>query len=196
MLVSCSCNQQAIYIWNTLHLLSLGYTWVSWLFIRSVVGVCNDQRFARRRMCFICWKDADLDCINVIVLWRQIMVRTVDKCCLQINRRINTVTLRWIMRILPQQNRVCAHRDCFLSRKSARILRSTTHSSLIVRVKSLHLPEGQTGNAWEPAKPMINYVPPTRSVSHYHPLLSLFSLLQSHRRNNLKSHIALTRWTL
>jgi hypothetical protein len=45
----------------------------------------------------------------------------------------------------------------------------------IVPVKCLHLPEGQTGNAWEPSKPIINSVPPTRSVSHYYPLLSLLS---------------------
>jgi hypothetical protein len=29
------------------------------------------------------------------------------------------------------------------------------------------------GNAWEPSKPEIYSVPPTRSVSHYYPLLSL-----------------------
>jgi hypothetical protein len=44
----------------------------------------------------------------------------------------------------------------------------------LVPVKTLQLPEGQTGNAWEPSKPMIYSVPPTRSVSHYYPLLSLF----------------------
>jgi hypothetical protein len=60
----------------------------------------------------------------------------------------------------------------------------------IVPVKSLHLPEGQTGNAWEPSKPMINSVSLALSVSHYHPTsLSLSSLLShSHRRGNLKSY--------
>jgi hypothetical protein len=48
----------------------------------------------------------------------------------------------------------------------------------MVPVKSLHLPEGQTGNAWEPSKPMMIYsIPPTRSVSHYYPLLSLLHSL-------------------
>jgi hypothetical protein len=42
---------------------------------------------------------------------------------------------------------------------------------LIVRVKCLHLPEGQTGNAWEPSKPMLNSVPPPCSISHCHSLL-------------------------
>jgi hypothetical protein len=42
-------------------------------------------------------------------------------------------------------------------------------------------------HAWEPSKPMIYSVPPTRSVSHYYPLLSLHSL-RSHRRENLKSY--------
>jgi hypothetical protein len=54
----------------------------------------------------------------------------------------------------------------------------------------LHLPEGQTGNAWEPSKPMINSVLPPRpcSVTHYHPLLFIVSLLISHSRENLKPY--------
>jgi hypothetical protein len=32
---------------------------------------------------------------------------------------------------------------------------------------------------------MIYSVPPTRSVSHYYPLLSLLLLLRSHRRENI-----------
>jgi hypothetical protein len=64
---------------------------------------------------------------------------------------------------------------------------------ILLRVKYLHLPEGQTGNAWEPSKPMLNSFPSLPcSVSHYRPLFSL----HSHRRENLKSYIALTGWTL
>jgi hypothetical protein len=40
------------------------------------------------------------------------------------------------------------------------------------------------GNAWESSKQMIYSVPPTRSVFHYYPLLSL--LLHSHRSETLK----------
>jgi hypothetical protein len=46
---------------------------------------------------------------------------------------------------------------------------------------------------------MIYSVPPTRSVSHYYPLLSLLHSLHSlhsHRPENLKSYMALTGWTL
>jgi hypothetical protein len=57
----------------------------------------------------------------------------------------------------------------------------------MVPVKCVHLPEGQTGNAWEPSKPMINSVPPTRSVSHYHPFLSLHSVSSGYCLNNVES---------
>jgi hypothetical protein len=43
---------------------------------------------------------------------------------------------------------------------------------------------------------MINSVPSTRSVSHYHPLLSLLHSLHSYCSENLKSYIVLTGWAL
>jgi hypothetical protein len=69
-------------------------------------------------------------------------------------------------------------------------------SHSIVPVKSLHLQEGQTGNAWEPSKPIIYSVPPTRSVSHYYPLLSLLHSHGSHIKQRLFPQTVLTGWTL
>jgi hypothetical protein len=52
-------------------------------------------------------------------------------------------------------------------------VRSAHRSSSLI----ISPPISVRGNAWEPSKPMIYSVPPTRSVSHYYPLLSLFIVL-------------------
>jgi hypothetical protein len=70
------------------------------------------------------------------------------------------------------------------------ISQKTTFFIDIVPVKSLQLPEGQTGNAWEPSKPMINSVPPPPVVSLTTTHFSVFIVFHRHRRENLKSYKA------